>query len=1043
HSNILRFPRVGLFIDFRADHRFRRRCIKRTRKAVNFQNQNFETYQQSLGDTKWEYATGKNKPFHYQEMREDYIRRRRFVMEMERKTDLPREQEHQMYFVARLYEVHEVTSTWQLRCYFFWAKDLLPVVKNSARGFLRVSFLTKSKETLVVDNSLNPVWNETLIFDKMLIPGGKRQISWNPPTIFVECRGERKDHTEIALGSFEVAPLVICAATDSRAKPGWHTLTFQNGRTRGAILACFELFCDDTTTIDALPLLPMRKDVSDRFEVPGELRPKFQNYAVQILCWGLRNLKKYQFLSIRKPFLELIIGDVEAQTDPIPNLVKDPNFETPLITFTQVSLPSHLEFSPPLVINLYDTRAFKRRPLVGVCHITDFNKYTRAVSKKKDVAAITDWTEFDKAVDKEYEVLLAAPLIPTLRKEGMPNIDWWSKYYASGGHPEKAPGFEESGMEYLSIFNEELECVNGYNGFEDFLDTFTFMKSSKVSDAFYLLVFGVEFVGTVKCLLRVYVVEAKGLVSMRKNGMCDPYIIVRCGKQMVSLKKNYRPDTLEPIFGERVEMEITIPLEKDLVITVMDRRKLIADDEIGSTRIDLENRLLSKWRATVGLSKQYTIQGELQWRDQQAPLATLRGYCKKMRVPAPSIIEKEGDVGIKMLGIETWYSQVKKELEARVARDKILGRPLQQLNLVPEHVETRTLHTEMGGKTPCGELRMFVDLFPLSYGAVPPPLNIAPREPEKYQLRIALFNVSGAIPVKRSFGSPTADLYVKMFTNGSQKVQKSDVHFRSLDGCGEFNWRFVMDITFNPWEQKIINYHKKRLFRKASEEMVDPLVIIQLWDKNKFKKDVMLGEMVMDMTYFREGIVDPADVGIIRSRKSRVARCRSCGRKCCLVRICIFCKNTGCGCKIRKTTKQPFPKPMKYKIPGDEVETVNLFDSSSLRGWWPVLNKNPFQQNDQDTDSKKKKDDDYKKDQLYIMGLLEMEMSLVTAAQAAADPVGKKRKEPNHNPYLPKPMRSKWNTFWITSRIRPCLCWIWHKCGAQLLCIVRNSQLAR
>lgn len=30
------------------------------------------------------------------------------------------------------------------------------------------------------------------------------------------------------------------------------------------------------------------------------------------------------------------------------------------------------------------------------------------------------------------------------------------------------------------------------------------------------------------------------------------------------------------------------------------------------------------------------------------------------------------------------------------------------------------------------------------------------------------------------------------------------------------------------------------------------------------------------------------------------------------------------------------------------------------------------------------------------MGLLELEMSLVTAAEAAADPVGKKRKEPNH-----------------------------------------------
>ncbi|KAK6051024.1 hypothetical protein COOONC_11471 [Cooperia oncophora] len=51
------------------------------------------------------------------------------------------------------------------------------------------------------------------------------------------------------------------------------------------------------------------------------------------------------------------------------------------------------------------------------------------------------------------------------------------------------------------------------------------------------------------------------------------------------------------------------------------------------------------------------------------------------------------------------------------------------------------------------------------------------------------------------------------------------------------------------------------------------------------------------------------------------------------------------------------------------------------------------------------------------MGLLELEMSLVTAAEAAAEPVGKKRKEPNVNPFLPKPMRSRWNMFWFTSRL--------------------------
>ncbi|KJH44587.1 C2 domain protein [Dictyocaulus viviparus] len=855
---------------------------------------------------------------------------------------------------------------------------------------------------------------------------------------------------------------------------------------------------------------------SKRFEVPGELRPKFQNFAVQILCWGLRNLKKYQFLSIRQPFLELIIGDMETRTDPIPNVAKDPNFETPLITFPQVSLPSELEFSPPLVINLYDTRAFKRQPLVGVCHITNFDKYTRCASKKKEASTSTDWAQFDKTVDKENEELLATPLIPSLRKEGMPKIDWWSKYYASAGYLRKSArisGIEQiissrSGMEYMKIFDEPLEYVNGYNGFEDFLDTFTFMKSSKgnfddpeekektgelkgkvyitrTTDKEELLEPpGVEFLGTVKCLLRVYVVEARGLVSMRKNGMCDPYIIVRCGKQKMNLKKNYRPDTVEPIFGERVEMEVTIPVEKDLVITVMDRRKLIADDEIGSTRIDLENRLLSKWRATVGLSKQYTIQGELKWRDQQTPLATLRGYCKKMRVPAPCIIEKGDDVGIKMLGIEIWHSQVKKDMDesdrigsirlvagkdkdasnteekdteekqnsdtidesanlwirtdenkARLASIAQHGERVKDMKLTNDDRQKirRMAREEILGR-PLQQVALYV-LKKLTYGAVPPPLDITPREPEKYQLRIALFNVFGAIPVKRSFGTPVSDLYVKVFMNGAQKRQKSDVHFRSLDGCGEFNWRFVIDISYNPWEQKIVNYNKKRFLRKASEEMVDPLVIIQLWDKNKFRKDVMLGEMVMDMTHFREGIDDPDEVGIIRKR-SRADRCRLCARRNCCVRLCIFCKETRCCCKTRRTVKVPFPKPMKYKIPEEEIETVNLFDSSNLKGWWPVLNTKLNQHNEQDDTAEKKKDDDYKSDQLYIMGLLQMEMSLLTAAEAIADPVGKKRKEPNHSPYLPKPIRSTWNVFWITSRIRPCVCWLWQKCLVQFLCYI-------
>ncbi len=52
-------------------------------------------------------------------------------------------------------------------------------------------------------------------------------------------------------------------------------------------------------------------------------------------------------------------------------------------------------------------------------------------------------------------------------------------------------------------------------------------------------------------------------------------------------------------------MKIILPMQKDLFIRVKDYDFIGTDEVIGETWIDLENRLLSKYRATCGIQSIY------------------------------------------------------------------------------------------------------------------------------------------------------------------------------------------------------------------------------------------------------------------------------------------------------------------------------------------------------------------------------------------------------------------------------------------------------
>lgn len=116
------------------------------------------------------------------------------------------------------------------------------------------------------------------------------------------------------------------------------------------------------------------KPGTEIYEVPEGIRPELQNVGIEVLCWGVRNMAKYQMASVNSPSVEIDIGGTVLSSDVIGNLKRQPNFKKSLM-FHMARLPKEALYMPPINICVRDNRAFGRKPLVGTHVLADISAF--------------------------------------------------------------------------------------------------------------------------------------------------------------------------------------------------------------------------------------------------------------------------------------------------------------------------------------------------------------------------------------------------------------------------------------------------------------------------------------------------------------------------------------------------------------------------------------------------------------------------------------------------------------------------------------------
>ncbi|KAM9710649.1 LOW QUALITY PROTEIN: fer-1-like protein 6 [Menidia menidia] len=906
---------------------------------------------------------------------------------------------------------HYLLSTEQhqfrLRCHMYAARGLIAADNTGLSDpFARVTFLSHSLTTIVISQTLSPTWNQSLATGRLQLGGALTLIRDEPPRAVVEVYDEDALGKAEYLGATVVVPEVRLAG-EAYAPPA---LTYSplhcGSQSGGELLAAFELLQLPEDPRWGLP--PLEEQEGGAFRVPASIRPVLSAFRLEVLFWGLRELKKVQLLSVDRPQVFIECAGKTLRSSVIQKYKSNPNFSTlvdaielelpenavllPPLSITE--LPENAVLLPPLSITVVDWRAFGRSTLVGTHIINNLQAFQHR-PPPPPAARPPHRTPARRRRHRGAPTRPRPPPPPPppppetrSRKDGKQRrtagrstkrrrrtiadesaesvIDWWSKYYASVEKQAKQkdaspfPVVYERASTFSNLLNEGIDSLVGVSerdkkkskGSEPRSGLGSKLATLKLLDRELEAEFGPfdDWVQTFD-LFRGKAGEEEGAAEERFVGKFKARF---CLYKLEGEEGEDPPDPPPggpggppPMVRSRSFELQALPQDSLLTLLLFDFDLVGGDDLIGQTTIDLEDRFYSRRRATCGLPAHYSPEGYNAWRDSLGPSELLARLCRENGVDGPHFSPGRVSVGGRVFLGKTLFMQEDQPVESyEHLALKVLHRwaevPGGGCRLVPEHIETRTLFNKARPGMDQGQVQMWVDMFPLDLPPPGPSVDISPRKPKGYELRIVVWNTEDVILEDSNFltGQQSSDIYVKGWLKGLEDDrQETDVHYSSLTGEGNFNWRFVFPFSYLPAEKVLVVRKRENIFSlDQSERKLPAVLVLQVWDFETLSSDDFLGTLELDLHGFPHG--------------AKTAK---------------FCK---------------------LEMLSDGKERISIFQQKRARGWWPFSKSGE------------------------LTGKVEAEFHLVTAEEAEKNPVGRARKEPEP---LPKPNRPDTSFSWFVN----------------------------